>query len=66
MEHSEMCIWCANGGAKEECPFTKPMGGLKDFIIDEFTDPLKAAKGVIYGILIGAGLWLLIAMAWVI
>ena len=63
MTHKDVCIFCMSG-IKSNCPWlTVPSGDLKEFIKDEFGDPLRTARGVIWG-MIGCGLiWILIALA---
>ncbi len=38
---------------------SKEPGTLLDFLKDEFGDPLRTARGIIYGCLVGLAIWLI-------
>ena len=60
LNHRDVCIFCMSG-IKSNCPWlTVPPGTLKDFIVEEFGDPIRAARRVICGVIAGAMLGFLI------
>ena len=48
--------------SREKCPLLTS-GTFLDFISDELADPLRAARGIIYGVIAGAMLWAIVVLA---
>lgn len=64
LKHNEVCP-IQSPHTESKCPMLAEPGTFVDFVHDELSDLLRAARGVIYGVIGGGLIWMLVSMAFV-
>ena len=65
LKHSSVCPIQAEH-TEDNCPMLTVPGTIMDFVKYELSNPLRAAKWVIFGVIAGIMIWAIVAMALVL